>query len=36
MEINKLHDDVYEIKNFLTQQELLDVYSIIRNTPPWA
>jgi len=36
MEINKLHDDVYEIKNFLTQQELLDVYSIIRNTPEEA
>ena len=36
MEINKLHDDVYEIQNFLTQQELLDVYSIIQNTPDKA
>jgi hypothetical protein len=34
--INKLHDDVYEIQNFLTEQELLDVYSIIQNTPEEA
>ena len=36
MEINKLHDDVYEVQNFLTEQELLDVYSIIQNTPEEA
>lgn len=36
MEINKLYDDVYRIQNFLTQQELLDVNSIIQNTPEEA
>lgn len=36
MEINKLHDDVYEINNFLTKQELSDVYKIIQKTPEEA
>lgn len=33
MEINKLFDDVYEIKNFLTDEELKEVFKIIENTP---
>jgi len=33
MEINKLYDDVYEIRNFLTDYELSEVYKIIDNTP---
>jgi hypothetical protein len=33
MKINKLYDDVYEIEEFLTEQELADVYTIINNTP---
>ena len=33
MKINKLYDDVYEIEEFLTEQELSDVYTIINNTP---
>jgi hypothetical protein len=33
MKINKLYDDVYEIENFLSEQELFEVYKIINNTP---
>jgi hypothetical protein len=33
MKINKLYDDVYEVEEFLTEQELADVYNIINNTP---
>lgn len=33
MKINKLHEDVYEIEEFLTEKELADVYAIINNTP---
>lgn len=33
MKINKLYDDVYEVEEFLTEQELADVYTIINNTP---
>ena len=33
MKINKLHEDVYEIEDFLTEKELADVYTIINNTP---
>jgi Rps23 Pro-64 3,4-dihydroxylase Tpa1-like proline 4-hydroxylase len=33
MKINKLYDDVYEIEEFLTEEELSDVYEIINNTP---
>lgn len=33
MKINKLYEDVYEIKNFLTDQELESVFEIINNTP---
>ena len=32
MEIKKLHEDVYEIKNFLTAEELREVYRIIDST----
>lgn len=32
MEINKLHDDVYEMRNFLTLRELGAVHSLIRKT----
>lgn len=32
MEIIKLHEDVYEIKNFLTTDELDNVYKIIEST----
>lgn len=31
MKINKLHEDVYEINDFLTKEELDEVYSIINN-----
>jgi alkylated DNA repair dioxygenase AlkB len=31
MDIIKLHDDVYEINNFLTNEELDEVYKIINN-----
>lgn len=33
MKINKLYDDVYEIENFLTEEELSEVYKIINDTP---
>lgn len=33
MNINKLYDDVYEINNFLTDEEMKEVYKIIDNTP---
>jgi hypothetical protein len=33
MKINKLYEDVYEIEEFLTEQELADVYAIINSTP---
>jgi hypothetical protein len=33
MKINKLYDDVYEVEEFLTEQQLSDVYTIINNTP---
>lgn len=33
MKINKLYEDVYEIENFLSEDELLEVYKIIDNTP---
>jgi|694.fasta_scaffold18221_15 hypothetical protein len=36
MEINKLYDDVYEIKNFLSKEELDAVNFIIQNTPEEA
>lgn len=36
MQINKLHDDVYEIKNFLTQNEFYEIDNIIRSTPEEA
>jgi hypothetical protein len=32
MKINKLYEDVYEVEEFLTEQELADVYTIINNT----
>jgi hypothetical protein len=32
MNINKLYDDVYEIENFLSDEELFAVYEIISNT----
>jgi hypothetical protein len=32
MKITKLHDDVYEIENFLSNEELDQVYKIIGNT----
>lgn len=32
MEIIKLHEDVYEINNFLTNEELEEVYEIINST----
>jgi hypothetical protein len=32
MKITKLHEDVYEINDFLTSQELEEVYKIINNT----
>jgi hypothetical protein len=31
MNIKKMHDDVYEIQNFLTKEELLGVYQIINE-----
>ena len=31
--VKKISDDVYEIKNFLTKEELSEVYKIINNTP---
>ena len=36
MEINKLYDDAYEIKNFLSKEELDAVNFIIQNTPEEA
>jgi len=33
MKINKLYNDVYEIEEFLTEQELAEVYNIINGTP---
>jgi K+ transporter len=33
MQINKLHDDVYEINNFLTYEEIQEVYKIINTIP---
>lgn len=36
MKISKLHDDVYEIQDFLTTQELSDVFLIIQKTPEEA
>jgi hypothetical protein len=32
MNINKLADDVYEVENFLTEEELFEVYKIIDQT----
>lgn len=36
MRISKLHDDVYEIRDFLTTQELSEVSYIAENTPEEA
>ena len=33
MQINKLYDDVYEIKDFLSKEEFDAVNYIINNTP---
>lgn len=33
MKINKLYDDVYEIENFLSNEELEEVLKIIKDTP---
>jgi Rps23 Pro-64 3,4-dihydroxylase Tpa1-like proline 4-hydroxylase len=33
MKINKLYDDVYEINDFLTNDEMSEVYKIINNSP---
>lgn len=33
MQINKLHEGVYEVNNFLTDQELNAVFELIKNTP---
>lgn len=33
MKINKLYDDVYEINDFLTKDQMSDVLGIIKNTP---
>ena len=33
MQVNKIYDDVYEVENFLTKEELLEVNKIISNTP---
>ncbi len=32
MKINKLHDNVYEVSDFLTSDELAEVYKIIENS----
>jgi hypothetical protein len=32
MKIKKLHEDVYEINDFLTDEQLAEVYKIIKNT----
>lgn len=36
MKIKKLHDGVYEINDFLTKEELNEVFSIIESTPAEA
>jgi hypothetical protein len=36
MNINKLYDDLYEVENFLTDEELNEVFRIINNTPEEA
>ncbi len=36
MKVNKLYDDLYEVENFLTDEELAEVYKIIKDTPEEA